>query len=44
VTFTLEFDRYATIVGLRHTHLPDSAVNMHRLGWIQFGLPRSLSE
>jgi uncharacterized protein YndB with AHSA1/START domain len=40
VTFTLEFDGHATVVGLRHSHLPDSAVNMHRLGWMQFGLPR----
>jgi uncharacterized protein YndB with AHSA1/START domain len=39
VTFTLEFDRHATVVGLNHTHLPDSAINMHRLGWMQFGLP-----
>jgi uncharacterized protein YndB with AHSA1/START domain len=40
VTFTLEFDRHATVVGLSHWHLPDSAVNLHRLGWMQFGLPR----
>ncbi len=40
VTFTLESDSHTTIVGLRHSLLPDSAVNMHRLGWIQFGLPR----
>jgi len=40
VTFTLEFDHIATVVGLNHTDLPDSAVNMHRLGWMQFGLPR----
>jgi len=40
VTFTLEFDGHATVVGLRHSHLPDSAVNMHRLGWMRFGLPR----
>jgi uncharacterized protein YndB with AHSA1/START domain len=40
VTFTLEFDGHATAVGLRHSHLPDSAINMHRLGWMQFGLPR----
>jgi uncharacterized protein YndB with AHSA1/START domain len=40
VTFTLEFDRHATVVGLNHTHLPDSALNMHRLGWMQFGLPK----
>src|SRR5262249_50751854 len=40
VTFTLEFDGHATVVGLRHSHLPDSAVNMHRLGWTRFGLPR----
>lgn len=40
VTFTLESNRHTTIVGLNHTHLPDSAVNMHRLGWMQFGLPR----
>jgi uncharacterized protein YndB with AHSA1/START domain len=40
VTFTLQFARYATVVGLSHTHLPDSAVNMHRVGWMQFGLPR----
>ncbi len=40
VTFTLEFDRHTTVVGLNHTHLPDSALNMHRVGWMQFGLPR----
>jgi uncharacterized protein YndB with AHSA1/START domain len=40
VTFALEFERHATIVRLRHSHLPRSAVNMHRLGWMQFGLPR----
>jgi len=40
VTFTLEFNRRATVVGVNHTHLPDSAVNMHRVGWMQFGLPR----
>jgi uncharacterized protein YndB with AHSA1/START domain len=40
VTFILEFDGRATVVGLRHSHLPDSAVNMHRMGWMQFGLPR----
>jgi uncharacterized protein YndB with AHSA1/START domain len=40
VTFTLEADHHATVVGLRHSHLPDSAINMHRMGWIQFGLPR----
>jgi uncharacterized protein YndB with AHSA1/START domain len=40
VTFTLESDSHTTIVGLRHSLLSDSAVNMHRLGWIQFGLPR----
>jgi uncharacterized protein YndB with AHSA1/START domain len=40
VTFTLESDRHATVVALNHTHLPDSTVNMHRLGWMQFGLPR----
>jgi uncharacterized protein YndB with AHSA1/START domain len=40
VTVTLEFDRDATVVGLRHSHLPDNAVNMHWLGWMQFGLPR----
>jgi uncharacterized protein YndB with AHSA1/START domain len=40
VTFTLDFDGHATIVGLRHSHLPDSAVNMHRVSWMQFGLPR----
>jgi uncharacterized protein YndB with AHSA1/START domain len=40
VTFTLEFNRDGTVVGLNHTHLPHSAVNMHRLGWMQFGLPR----
>jgi uncharacterized protein YndB with AHSA1/START domain len=40
VTFILEFERHATIVRLRHSQLPSSAVNMHRLGWMQFGLPR----
>jgi uncharacterized protein YndB with AHSA1/START domain len=40
VTFTLEVDRHATILGLRHSHLPRSAINMHRMGWMQFGLPR----
>jgi uncharacterized protein YndB with AHSA1/START domain len=40
VTFALEADRHATIVGLRHSHLPGSTINMHRMGWIQFGLPR----
>jgi uncharacterized protein YndB with AHSA1/START domain len=40
VAFTLQIARHATVVGLNHTHLPDAAVNMHRLGWMQFGLPR----
>jgi uncharacterized protein YndB with AHSA1/START domain len=40
VTFTLEFDRHAIVVRFRHSHLPGSAINMHRMGWIQFGLPR----
>jgi uncharacterized protein YndB with AHSA1/START domain len=40
VTFTLEFERHATVVKLRHSHLPGTALNMHRLGWMQFGLPR----
>jgi uncharacterized protein YndB with AHSA1/START domain len=40
VTFTLEADRHATVVRLCHSHLPGSAINMHRMGWIQFGLPR----
>ena len=40
VTFTLEFDRDVTVVELNHTHLTNSAVNMHRLGWMLFGLPR----
>ena len=40
VSFTLEFDGHATVVGLRHSCLPNSAVNMHRMGWMQFGLPR----
>ena len=40
VTFTLELHRHAIVVGLRHSHLPNSALNMHRLGWMQLGLPR----
>ena len=40
VTFTLRLDGCATVVGLRHSHLPKSAINMHRMGWMQFGLPR----
>jgi uncharacterized protein YndB with AHSA1/START domain len=40
VTFTLELDSHATVVGVRHSHLPDAAVGMHRIGWMQFGLPR----
>ena len=40
VTFILKSDGRATIVRLNHTHLPNSALNMHRLGWMQFGLPR----
>ena len=40
VNFRLEFDRDATVVRLSHTHLPDSALNMHRLSWMLFGLPR----
>ena len=40
VTFRLQLARHVTIVGLNHTHLPDSALNMHRMGWMQFGLPR----
>jgi uncharacterized protein YndB with AHSA1/START domain len=40
VTFTLELGDCATVVGLRHSHLPNSAVKMHRMGWMQFGLPR----
>jgi uncharacterized protein YndB with AHSA1/START domain len=40
VNFTLEFDRDATVIRLNHTRLSDSALNMHRLGWMQFGLPR----
>jgi uncharacterized protein YndB with AHSA1/START domain len=40
VTFSLELDSHATVVELRHSHLPDAAVGMHRLGWMQFGLPR----
>jgi hypothetical protein len=40
VTFTLELGGHATVVGLRHSYLPKSAINMHRMGWMQFGLPR----
>ena len=40
VTFTLELDGHATILKLHHSYLPNSAVNMHRMGWMQFGLPR----
>jgi uncharacterized protein YndB with AHSA1/START domain len=40
VTFTLEPDRHATVVRLRHSHLPNAAIGMHWLGWMQFGLPR----
>lgn len=40
VTFTLELEGCTTVVGLRHSHLPNSAINMHRVGWMQFGLPR----
>jgi uncharacterized protein YndB with AHSA1/START domain len=40
VTFTLRLDGCATVVGLRHSHLPNGAINMHRMGWMQFGLPR----
>jgi uncharacterized protein YndB with AHSA1/START domain len=40
VTFTLEIDSHATIVRLRHSHLPGSAINVHWMSWILFGLPR----
>ena len=40
VTFTLELDGNDTVVVLRHSNLPNSAVSMHRMGWMQFGLPR----
>ncbi len=40
VTFTLRLDGGTTVLGLRHSHLPNSAINMHRMGWMQFGLPR----
>jgi uncharacterized protein YndB with AHSA1/START domain len=40
VTFTLQLARHVTFVGLNHTCLPDSTLNMHRMGWMQFGLPR----
>lgn len=40
VSVTLEFDGHTTVVELRQSHLPDATVNMHRFGWMQFGLPR----
>jgi len=40
VTFTLEFDGHSTAARLWHSHLPDAAVAFHRLGWVQFGLPK----
>jgi uncharacterized protein YndB with AHSA1/START domain len=40
VTFTLELDGHATVLKLRHSSLPNAALNMHRMGWMQFGLPR----
>jgi uncharacterized protein YndB with AHSA1/START domain len=40
VAFTLQLDGPATVLKLRHSYLPNSAVNMHRVGWMQFGLPR----